>query len=57
VIEILENLNREHGHTIVLITHETYTAAHAGRVIHIRDGIIEKDEHVTIRKRAGTFIK
>lgn len=57
VMEILENLNRTHGHTIVLITHETYTAAHAERILHIRDGVIEKDERVTQRKGADTFIK
>ena len=57
VMEILENLNRSHGHTIILITHETYTAAHAERILHIRDGMIEKDERVTERKGASTFIK
>jgi putative ABC transport system ATP-binding protein len=31
------------GHTIVLITHEADVAEHANRVIHIRDGRVEKD--------------
>lgn len=57
VMEILENLNREHGHTIILITHETYTAAHAERIIHIRDGMVEKDERVKDRARADSFMK
>lgn len=43
VMQILQNLN-ERGKTIVLVTHETYTAEHAKRIIRIRDGEIESDE-------------
>ncbi|MHB8652063.1 MAG: ABC transporter ATP-binding protein [Minisyncoccota bacterium] len=57
VMEILENLNRDRGHTIVLVTHETYTALHAERIIHLRDGVIEREEQVKNRSRADTFIK
>jgi putative ABC transport system ATP-binding protein len=32
------------GNTIVLVTHEHDIAAHASRVIHIRDGQVESDE-------------
>jgi ABC-type lipoprotein export system ATPase subunit len=39
---ILQRLN-EKGKTIVLVTHEKYTAEHAKRIIMIRDGLIEKD--------------
>jgi putative ABC transport system ATP-binding protein len=31
------------GQTIVLVTHEHDIAAHAGRQIHLRDGIVERD--------------
>ena len=34
----------EQGNTIVLVTHEADIAAHAHRVIHIRDGKVDKDE-------------
>ena len=34
------------GNTIVLVTHEHDIAVHAHRVIHIRDGKVEKDERV-----------
>ena len=43
VLEILQKLNREHGHTILLITHEIDIAKHAQRIIHILDGKIESD--------------
>ena len=36
----------EQGNTIVLVTHEHDIAVHAHRVIHIRDGKVEKDEPV-----------
>ena len=36
----------EQGNTIVLVTHEHDIALHAHRVIHVRDGKIEKDEVV-----------
>jgi putative ABC transport system ATP-binding protein len=32
------------GNTIILVTHEEYIAEHAGRIIRLRDGKIEKDE-------------
>ncbi len=45
VMGILDDLHRE-GRTIVLVTHETYTSQFADRIIHIRDGRVEKDEKV-----------
>jgi putative ABC transport system ATP-binding protein len=39
IMTIFQKLNRE-GHTIVMITHEQDIAAHAKRIIHIRDGKI-----------------
>jgi putative ABC transport system ATP-binding protein len=43
--EIMELFARLHegGNTIILVTHEPDIAAHAHRVIHIRDGQVEKD--------------
>jgi putative ABC transport system ATP-binding protein len=51
VMETIEGLN-DAGHTIILITHETSTAEHAKRIIHIKDGTVERDEKVAHRKRA-----
>ena len=44
VLNTFQRLNKEHGRTIVLITHERYVAEHAERIIHIRDGEIIQDE-------------
>ncbi len=52
VMEVLQNLNEKKGHTIILITHETYTAAHAQRIIALKDGLIESDKKVDNRLRA-----
>lgn len=53
VMEILQRLNSEEGHTIVLITHETSTAENANRIITIRDGLIESDRKVAQQRRAS----
>jgi len=58
VMAILQKLNEE-GHTIILVTHETYTSEHAKRIIRIKDGEIYSDEGVKIRKFAkeGELLK
>ncbi|MFH1182727.1 MAG: ABC transporter ATP-binding protein [Candidatus Moraniibacteriota bacterium] len=50
VMEILEGLNN-HGHTIILVTHETITASYAKRIIKILDGKIISDREVSEKRR------
>ena len=45
IMAIFEELHRR-GHTIVVVTHEPDIAEHARRVIHVRDGKIERDEQI-----------
>ena len=52
IMEIFQNLNDE-GHTIVMITHEADIAEHAKRIIHIKDGKIEKDGNEHKQRRAN----
>jgi macrolide transport system ATP-binding/permease protein len=42
VLALLEDLSR-HGHTVIVITHSAEVAAHAPRVIEIRDGRVVRD--------------
>ncbi|MGI6347808.1 MAG: ABC transporter ATP-binding protein [Patescibacteria group bacterium] len=51
IMQILQRLN-DAGNTIILVTHETYTAEHAKRIIQIRDGLIVGDEKVKDRRIA-----
>ena len=41
LMQLLATLNREHGLTIVMVTHELDMAEYARHTIHFRDGLIE----------------
>jgi putative ABC transport system ATP-binding protein len=43
LLELFEQLNQQ-GMTIVTVTHDPLVAAAAHRTVHIRDGLIERDE-------------
>jgi len=45
IMALFERLHQQ-GNTIVLVTHEHDIAMHAHRVIHIRDGKVERDEKI-----------
>ncbi len=47
VLATFKKLNQEEGRTIILITHEPDVAAHADRIIHVRDGDIVENSHHT----------
>ncbi|HOR69474.1 MAG TPA: ABC transporter ATP-binding protein [bacterium] len=58
VMQILQALN-DKGTTIILVTHETFTAEHAQRIVKIYDGRLVSDEPVVNRRIAkeNEFLK
>ncbi|HVM77298.1 MAG TPA: ABC transporter ATP-binding protein [Candidatus Paceibacterota bacterium] len=57
VMSILDSLHDD-GHTVILVTHETYTAEFADRIITIRDGLVESDKAIKKpRHSEGEFFK
>ena len=58
VMGILQELNNQ-GVTIILVTHETFTAEHAKRIVRVKDAEILSDEPVKNRRFAkeGELVK
>src|SRR5215218_7121253 len=44
IVDLLVVLNREQGHTFVLVTHDATVARRAHRIVRMRDGLVEGDE-------------
>ena len=40
VLDLLQTLNREHGKTIVMVTHDPHAAARARRTLHLEKGVL-----------------
>ncbi len=47
VLGVLRRINRERGHTVLLVTHDAEVGAACDRVIRMRDGRVIADERVT----------
>lgn len=45
IIDLLMKLNKK-GYTIIIVTHDVNIARHAKRIVHIKDGLVEKTEVV-----------
>ena len=44
ILELLEILNRDHGKTIVMVTHDPKAASHARHVVHLDKGQLSTEE-------------
>lgn len=53
ILALFQKLNDE-GRTIIMVTHEDEVAAHAKRVIRLRDGEIQVDEPIQNRETFTT---
>jgi putative ABC transport system ATP-binding protein len=43
ILDLLQALNREHGKTIVMVTHDPHAAARASRQLHLLDGQLSSE--------------
>ena len=46
ILDFLSKLHEKEGKTIIIVTHDLDIVKHATRVVYLRDGEIEKIEHV-----------
>ena len=44
ILDLLQSLNRDHGKTIVMVTHDPRAAERARRTIHLEKGVLTRDE-------------
>jgi putative ABC transport system ATP-binding protein len=47
IVDLLEELNRDAGTTVVIVTHDTELASHARRIIRLSDGLVVEDRECT----------
>ena len=43
ILDLLQGLNRQHGKTIVMVTHDPHAAARASRKLHLLDGQLSEE--------------
>ncbi len=48
ILKLLADMVREHGQTIVMVTHDLNAASHGSRLIRLRDGVLENDKSVPV---------
>jgi putative ABC transport system ATP-binding protein len=53
VMEFLVEMNARSGITVVMVTHDPAIAAYAARVVHVVDGLIQRDERNVARAFTG----
>src|SRR5687767_14618556 len=40
ILDLLQTLNRDHGKTIIMVTHDPHAAERAGRLVHLDKGVL-----------------
>jgi len=50
ILEIIDALHQKEGKTIMMVTHERYVAERAETIIHLKDGLVEKQETEHLKK-------
>ena len=48
IMALLRRLNEEQGITVLMVTHEPEMASYARRIVHFRDGRVERDERQSV---------
>ena len=54
IMELFQSLHKDHGQTVILVTHDSYVARHTNRIIKLSDGHIVSDEINHHAIKAGT---
>ncbi len=54
IMDLFQSLYKDHGQTVILVTHDAYVARHTNRIIKISDGKIVSDEMNMNPIKAGT---
>ena len=57
IMSIFQQLNREAGITMIVVTHEPDIAAYAGRNIHFRDGRLQRDARIEQPRDAAAELR
>jgi putative ABC transport system ATP-binding protein len=56
ILNLLNLLNSEFGKSILMVTHDPRAAGHAGRVIHLDKGVLEREETNEPRRPAAAGV-
>ena len=54
IMELFQSLYKDHGQTVIVVTHDSYVARHTNRIIKLSDGSIVSDEINAHPIKAGT---
>ena len=52
IMELMTTMTKKDKQTLIIVTHDLETAVYSDRIVHVRDGLIEKDEMNRNKKEA-----